>query len=94
VYREHIIVIKKFFKSDSGKKLAGFLKIGFVSSLFYASTSGACPCCGAPASTCGTSLSIAGLAGLLSTGFYYGLGGISAVGKKFAAFLKCKLHRT
>ncbi|MFC1477370.1 hypothetical protein ACFL6L_02775 [candidate division KSB1 bacterium] len=42
------------------------LKIGFVSSLFYFTTAGSCPCCGAPMTTCGIGLLTAGMFGLFT----------------------------
>jgi len=57
-------------KSPLIKNKSGVFKIGFFSSLFYISSGGACPCCGASLASCPVTLTIAGIFGVFSMLFF------------------------
>jgi hypothetical protein len=60
--------IKRTF---SKLKNSVLLKVGLLSSLFYMSFGGNCPCCGSPLTNCPVGLASAGIVGFLSSSFFH-----------------------
>ncbi|MFC1555145.1 hypothetical protein ACFL7D_10955 [candidate division KSB1 bacterium] len=76
-------------ESQPKNKTRNLLKIGFISSIFYVSTSsGICPCCGTPVASCATGIAGLGLIGITSALFYKGLGYIEKFFNLFKSFLR------